>query len=75
MLWVIITYRLKRAEHIWNYYFRNAAKEVMQLSQFWVAQMNLMCKPLMEQTHEAVETERWLGAMWKNLEGTTFMAE
>lgn len=47
MLWVIITYRQKKAECIWNGYFRKAEKEAMQLSQFWGAQMNLMCKPLM----------------------------
>lgn len=46
MLWVIITYRQKGAERIWNYYFRKAEKEAIQLSQIWGAHVNMTCKPL-----------------------------
>lgn len=45
MLWVIITHRQKGAEDTWNYYFRTAEKEIVQLSQFWDAHVTLTCKP------------------------------
>lgn len=62
MLGVIITYRQKRAECIWNYYFRKAEIEATQLSPFWVAQINLMCKPLMATNLESSSNRARVGS-------------